>query len=298
MCHNEFYHYIKKIYNKITLNNKIAKKICLLLLLLSYFLCGPNLSYGSNLSYDTEMRFRGEYFNNMNEQYYGDAPSKGQSEDSYLLSRIRVGVTYKVDDSLLFRASGQDSRAFGYGFTSDDWYNKEFNQKNNPQKDYFELFETYIKKDFSNIEFKIGRQKMAYGDNRIFGPGEWKNSGKWIWDAAKATYKNNKDFISFFYGATMLHDEKHFSLNHRHGYYGYGAYSHFDFGSIKLEPMLFRKENDKENSLYRNLESNYGGARIYGEIKTLPPMTCGIRISTFVTLQEGVEITTEADPSA
>ncbi|PLX21989.1 hypothetical protein C0584_00985 [Candidatus Parcubacteria bacterium] len=253
----------KKKFNSICLNNTMMKKLCLLPLLAWCSL------YGSDVSYDADIRLRGEYFNNMNEKYYGNAPAAGQSEDSYLLSRVRLGITYKVDDSLLLRISGQDSRAFGYELTSDDWYNKEFNQKNNPQEDYFELSETYIKKNFSDIELKIGRQKMAFGDNRIFGPGEWKNSGKWVWDAAKVTYKTDEHFISLFYGATMLHDENHFSLNHRHGYYGYGIYSHLNFGTVNVEPMLFRKENDKENSNYLKLQSNYAGARIYGTANAL-----------------------------
>ncbi|MDQ1264454.1 MAG: Alginate exp protein [Campylobacterota bacterium] len=219
-----------------------------------------------DISFDGQIRLRHEYYNGVNDKYYGNNPSSGLSDDAYLLTRVRLGTTYKVDDSLLFRLSAQDSRALGYGFDDIDWYNKEFMQKHNPQKDYFEFYETYVQKKIANFEIKAGRQKMAFGDNRVFGPGEWRNSGKWVWDVLKATYKKENDFISLFYGATMLHDEDKLSTAHRHGYYGYGAYSHFEFGDFKIEPMLFSKENTKENLLYNSISTYYAGVRAYGGI--------------------------------
>lgn len=67
----------------------------------------------------------------------------------------------------------------------------------------------------------------------------------------------------------MLHDEDKLSTTHRHGYYGYGVYSHFEFGDFKLEPMLFAKENTRENLLYNSLNSYYAGARVYGDLGQL-----------------------------
>lgn len=217
-----------------------------------------------DLSFNGEFRARHEYYNGVNAKYYGQNPSIGSSNDAYLLSRLRLGATYKADDSLLFKVGMQDSRTLGYGLSDDKWYSREFLQKNNPQKDYFEFYETYVQKKVSRFEIKVGRQKMTYGDKRIFGPGEWKNSGKWVWDAIKAVYRVDKDFVSFFYGATMLHDEDKLSIAHRHGYYGYGMYSHFEFGDFKIEPMLFAKENTKNNELYNSLRGYYAGARAYG----------------------------------
>ncbi len=59
------------------------------------------------------------------------------------------------------------------GFNDSDWYNREFGMKNNPQKDHLEIYHTYVQ--LSNINglplvITIGRQKMSYGDNRVFGP--------------------------------------------------------------------------------------------------------------------------------
>jgi hypothetical protein len=231
----------------------------------------PEKTIGTNLmadlSFDSELRLRYESFHGANDKFYGENPKIGKANNDYLLTRIRVGINYQVDDSLLLRVSLQDSRVLGWGFESEDWYNKEFNQKNNAQEDYLELHETYVQKNWDSYELKVGRQKMAFGDNRIFGPGEWKNSGKWIWDVAKVTYKKDKNFISFFYGATMLHDEEKFSLSHRHGYYGYGAYSHLELDKkLLIEPMLFCKKNTKINEKYNSLRAYYAGLRVYGDI--------------------------------
>ena len=235
-------------------------KLPLLALLLS-----QNLLW-ADLSFDGEMRFRFEYFNNMNDKYYGADPKVGLSNDAYLLTRLRLGMTYKFDEYWTARVSIQDSRALGWGFENKDWYNKEFNQINNPQVDYFELYETYLQYATSNVMIKAGRQKIAYGDNRVFGPGEWKNSGKWVWDAAKISLKDGDNFLDLFYGGTMLHDPDEFSLGHRHGYYGGGIYGHYALRKTgAIEPIFAYKENKKANENYLELKSYYLGARLYDD---------------------------------
>lgn len=232
----------------------------LLLLLIAAELFG-------DLYFDGQLRLRQETFHNVNEKYYGTNPTQGKSNDEYLLTRVKLGFVYEVDETLLFKVSGQDARALWWGFESDDWKNKEFNQKNNPQSDYLELHDSYIKKTMGPLELRAGRQKLAFGDRRVFGPGEWKNAGKWIWDVVKLTYKHDKDWITFFYGKNMLHDENVFSLYHRHAYLGYGFYSHVELSdSFILEPMLFGKENKIKNGLYNSLQGYYGGARAYGDL--------------------------------
>ena len=214
--------------------------------------------------FDGEMRFRFEYFNDMNEKFYGSAPKTGESEDAYLLTRLRLGITYQFNEAWTARLSMQDSRVLSWGFDDLDWYNKEFLQEHNPQKDTFELYETYLQYTASYFTVKTGRQKITYGDGRVFGPGEWKNSGKWVWDAAKVSLKDEDNFLDFFYGGTMLHEPDEFSLNHRHGYYGGGMYGHYAYGKTgAIEPIFAYKENKTANENYRSLQSCYAGARIY-----------------------------------
>ncbi|HSR74282.1 MAG TPA: alginate export family protein [Sulfurovum sp.] len=218
----------------------------------------------AELGFDGQVRLRFESFDNMNEKYYGTNPMLGESTDSYLMSRIQLGLTYKFNDEWDARVSMQDARVFDWGFTNDDWYNKEFTQVHSTQTDYYELYETYLRYSKNNFTVTAGRQKLPYGDLRVFGPGEWKNSGKWIWDAVKTSYKDGENFLDFFYGAMMLHDPNEFSLNDRHGYYGAGMYGHYVYRkNAAIEPILAYKINDKRNEIYNAMESYYIGARAY-----------------------------------
>ena len=60
--------------------------------------------------------------------------------------------------------------------------------EHSPNEDAFELFDTYLelKNLFGKkLSLKGGRQTIAYGDKRVFGPGKWGNTGRYIWDAVK-----------------------------------------------------------------------------------------------------------------
>jgi len=231
---------------------------------LSLLLLASSALYANDFGYDGEVRLRFESFDGMNEKYYGSNPRQGESKDSYLLTRIQLGLYYVLDEEWDARVSMQDARALGWGFDTQDWYNKEFNQVHSTQTDYLELYETYLRYSSNGFTVTAGRQKIPYGDVRVFGPGEWKNSGKWIWDAVKTSYKDGENFLDFFYGAMMLHDPDRSSLEHRHGYEGAGMYGHYAYGKeAAIEPLLAYKLNDKPNEIYHKLESYYVGARVY-----------------------------------
>lgn len=227
--------------------------------------CFPLPLFGGGLNADGEIRLRYEVFNNFNDKYYGANPSKGEAKDSFLLSRIKLGLDYKVNDTLSARLSMQDARAFGWGFSYKDWQSREFAMEDNPQQDYLELSEAYIKKSFSSIPLTLiaGRQRITYGDGRVFGPGEWKNSGKWVWDAVKVSWKKEKNYLDIFYGKTMLHDPEEFSLAHRHGYEGAGIYGHFEHETFGLEPIAVMKANRDGNELYDSSRTYYSGLHVY-----------------------------------
>jgi hypothetical protein len=213
---------------------------------------------------DAQVRLRFEKFNNINDKFYGENPKLGSTKDDYLLSRVRLGITHTFNENFKARVSIQDSRVFGWAFDDKDWYNKEFGMQNNPQQDEIELSQTYLEYKTNGFKTTLGRQKIAYGDYRVFGPGEWKNSGKWVWDALKVSYKNGNNFVDVFYGGTMLHEPNSFSLNHRHGYMGGGLYGHYEYKkSAAIEPIMAYKYNDEGNDLYKELKSYYLGFRAY-----------------------------------
>jgi hypothetical protein len=226
---------------------------------------GASAVQAGNTNLDIEVRERYEHQENFNDKFYGTNPTKGSASDDYLLSRIRIGITHKFNDRLTGKISLQDARAFGMDLKGADWNNSEFgNIQDNPQHDPMELGETWLQfKATDELTLKAGRQAIFYGNNRVFGPGEWKNSGKWVWDAGKVSWKQGEHFVDGFVGATKVHDPDEFSLGHRHGYDGAGLYGHYAIGKhAAIEPIWAYKTND-ESLDYREKTQNYFGLRAY-----------------------------------
>ncbi len=133
----------------------------------------------------------------------------------------------------------------------DDFYKYNFNREHNPYKDPMEIWDSYIELiEPANlpITIKAGRQRIYFGNNRIFGPGQWGNTGSWIWDAARANVKVPVGYLSAFYGRSEIHDPDDFSLNHRHGYECLGFYGHIKMPDnlIFLEPFSMTKKRQPQ----------------------------------------------------
>jgi len=137
-----------------------------------------------------------ETWNGMNAKNYGDNSTVaiGKLNDKILNQRIIAGVTFESSKKLKITFHIQDSRAFGWSLRNSQYpdlfkvHGKDSvapSYTMNPNEEYFEIYDDYIEygKLFSNFSMKLGRQKIFYGDNHIFGPGEWGNTGRWTWDA-------------------------------------------------------------------------------------------------------------------
>jgi hypothetical protein len=223
-------------------------------------------------------RLRYESQDNFNMQYYGENPKKGSDSDNFLLFRIRGGLDYRPSEMLHIALWFQDAGSIDSSFSESDFYNQRFEMENNPYKDRFELWRTFInlKKPFDlPISIKVGRQRISYGDNRVFGPGEWGNTGRWLWDAAKVTYHLKKEnYIDLYYGRTILHDPDEFSLTHRHSFESIGMYSHFVLPKVLLdtciEPFIMTKVDNHntitgEDGKKGDFESYYIGFRSFNK---------------------------------
>ncbi|MGV8075595.1 MAG: alginate export family protein [Syntrophobacteraceae bacterium] len=232
------------------------------------------------LTFGGNFRARYEFQNSFNQKYYGDNPSEGKANDGFLLGRVRAGFDWLPTRNIHLALWGQHADARDYALPDSAFYSKTFKTTNHPQEDHLELYETYVEaKDIlqSGFGFKAGRQKISYPDNRVFGPGEWGNSGRWIWDAVKLSWVFKRGFVDVFYGETMLHEINRFSLNHRHGYESLGVYSRCDLLQkplkLILEPMIFTKKDNHKNYAGEvdkkpgSLDSWYAGARLHASMK-------------------------------
>ncbi len=227
------------------------------------------------LTFGTEIRFRGESQNNFNAKFYGPHPPRGSEPDNFLLGRFRLGFDYRPSEVVHVALWGQDAREWGSGFHNRDFYNRIFRMEYSPYTDELELWNTFIeiRKPFQlPIGLKAGRQQIYYGDNRVFGPGQWGNTGRWMWDAVKMSYYFSKGFVDVYYGRTMIHEPNKFSLNHRHGFESLGTYTHISLPKsllgIGIEPFAMTKRDHHKNykgedGRMGSLDAAYAGIRIY-----------------------------------
>jgi hypothetical protein len=194
------------------------------------------------------VRIRYELQDNYNQKYYGPEPAEGPGHDGFALGRFQAGFDYCPLKKVHIALQGQDAEAWDMALRDDVFYNKILGMQHNPNKDHWELSDAYleIKEPFDAPVFlNAGRQRLAYGNNRVFGPGTWGNSGRWIWDAVKVSLKFSEGFYDAYYGRTMVHQPLRFSLSHRHFYESYGFYGHYAFPErylgLVIEPFFMTK---------------------------------------------------------
>lgn len=75
------------------------------------------------------------------------------------------------------------------------------------------------------LGIKVGRQAIRYGDNRIFGPGNWGNVGRYAWDAGKILLATPGVDVDAFAAQRVLYRKDAFDDEH-FPYTVYAGYAH------------------------------------------------------------------------
>ncbi len=231
------------------------------------------------IKFDLSVRYRFEMWNGMNAKNYSDgSPTAiGKLDDKTLYQRVITGFTLKPSKKLCISLHLQDSRAFGWSLQNSQYPDLFKIHKSgaltpyytmNPNEEFFEIYDAYVEYDqlLKDISVKLGRQKIFYGDSRIFGPGEWGNTGRWSWDALKVSYKKGENFIDVFAGGTQIHDPLKISIPFiRTEFWGGGIYAHITLPKVmSIEPFYVLKTEgsaDYINTL--EFTRNWSGVRIF-----------------------------------
>jgi len=152
------------------------------------------------------LRLRTEHFDNFNIRRYGT-----DDRDDPLLTRLRL------EADLLLRP---DTHAF-VQFQDARFFFSDFNRHDFPPKcsyeNRFDLRQLFF--ESTNIRdtpfgLKLGRQAIHYGDNRIWGPGDWGNAGRYTWDAVKLYCHTDAVQLDFIAAEQVLYDAIRFDGNH------------------------------------------------------------------------------------
>lgn len=247
---------------KYNLSAKAFKGIVLIFLFINMTIDSKSENINDRLSFDFSCRYRFESWNGMNAKNFGDEGQRsiGNLNDNMLLQRIITGFSYRINDNTFLGVHLQDSRTFGWSLSqakepelfkirkagsTEPYYIM------NPNEEFIEIYDAYliIKNDPNDFFITIGRQKISDGDNRIFGPGDWGNTGRWTWDALRLTYYFNNSYINIWAGGTKVHNPLKISIPFMETeYWGLGLYSSFLLSnSIRLEPYLALKKNGTAN---------------------------------------------------
>jgi hypothetical protein len=101
--------------------------------------------------------------------------------DELLLERVRLDLSARFRRGPRLVLQLQDAHAFLTRFTDADF------PASSPIEDTLDvrqLHAEWLHVGGTPLGFRVGRQQIAYGDQRVFGPGNWGNTGRFAWDAA------------------------------------------------------------------------------------------------------------------
>jgi len=205
-------------------------------------------------------RLRGEVQDGFNIMAYGT----GRRED-YFLSRLRLEIDLRWTSQFRLYAQAQDARTLGLSFSDQD-----FAGENNPYHDLFDINQLYLEyRPAKKVGLKIGRQAISYGDRRVFGPGDWSNTGRYAWDAVRIEI-NEKSFTShWLVGRFVLHDPDRWPNVHAAGPTAYASYNSIKNLPFNLDIFYVYKHDGggsiKGEGGTGNLSSHSAGLRIEGE---------------------------------
>jgi hypothetical protein len=211
------------------------------------------------LSIGGTYRLRGEFLDGFNIRTYGT----GTCED-YLLSRLRLEFDLRLTANFRIHTQIQDAEAFGLSFSDED-----FLGGNNPYHDPFDINQLYLEWwPIKKVGLRIGRQAISYGDRRVFGPGDWGNTGRYAWDALRLEI-NEKSFTShWLIGRFVLHDPDRWPNASAPGPTAYASYNTIKSLPFQLD-IFYIYKHDGRGSIKGekgagDLSSHSAGFRIDG----------------------------------
>ena len=199
------------------------------------------------------LRLRYEYQGNFNAKKYGQ-----NLGDDFLLERFRLELDFKFDRNLHLFTQMQDAHPCGLYFTVKDF------PTYSPYENPFDLREAFVewkKIAETPLGVKLGRQTIFYADNRVFGPGEWGNVGKYYWDAIKFTYDMRYFRTDIFAMQRVISNPTEFDTADTN-LTAYCLYTSMRKFVPVVDMFYVLKENDKEN-----LNSSTVGTRFEGYYK-------------------------------
>jgi hypothetical protein len=155
-------------------------------------LFGPAGLLAVTLRTTAELRFRYEYDDQLSVKGYEPG-----TLDRFLLERLRLNLDFQFGAGLRFFLQIQDAHVLGTRFGERDF------QESNPFEDILDIrqaFLEWLRIGGTPFGIRAGRQQISYGDQRVFGPGNWGNTGRYAWDAFMVKVDTDRFWVDLWVG--------------------------------------------------------------------------------------------------
>jgi Alginate export len=182
--------------------------------------------------------------------------------DSYVMSRVRLGVAYKPVSWLRLFSEAQDSRVLFYQ-----------TKPSNAVDDPFDFRQGYVEAgslEGPGVKARVGRQDLFIGSNRLLTTGDWSNVTK-PYDAARGTITTGFFAVDLIAGSQVQIDPNRMD-RHKPGEHFYVAYSTFRklIQDASIEPYLMAKTQFSvkgKDGKAGGADTLYVGGRIVGKTR-------------------------------
>ena len=181
------------------------------------------------------------------------------STDGYMLDRFKLNATVTPSKSLKFVVQAQDARAF----------DKTGGGSAPPFRDLFDLRLAYGELGNTRYSVRVGRQELAFGDQRLLGHLNWTNTAR-SFDGVRATIKTTA--LQFDLLATSVVTLSPDAFDRRgggHALYGFYGSSNAWIPKAVVEPYVLWRQSDgltAERGGIGTLRQATMGARAVGKL--------------------------------
>ncbi len=167
-----------------------------------------------------------------------NAATPSITDDTWLLTRLRVGLKGPLAPGWTLHAQAQDSRELDSARPSVPFV------AGSEGDDPLDLRQLYLERRGNAATVRLGRQVLAFGDERLVGPLEWNNFAR-TFDAVRLTDPNVGAGLDVFASSVVQiqpgASRQSWRSNHssRRDLFS-GVYARFSLGpALKAEPYLF-----------------------------------------------------------
>ncbi len=196
-----------------------------------------NVKFGrTEITISGSYRLRGE----LQDEFHVKNFSTGRTED-FLLSRLRLEMDVRFSPKARCHLQLQDARVLGSSFSD-----RDFVAGNNPFHDPLDINQAFVEcQPNKSLKFKLGRQAISFRDRRIFGPGDWGNTGRYAWDAAILTIDHSLIESHWIVGRFILHDPDRWPNKWAAGPTAFASYNSFSHLPFLLDVFYVFKHDDR-----------------------------------------------------